>query len=158
MISQLLTAAGALVDVVERVKDRRLRASTLAPAELAHRASQLDQPEGWHVVIEATGSIGGFEAGLSSVRRAGRFHVFGVAGPDALATVSPYDIFARELTISGSQSLQHTLHRAVGVLAAGLLDGNAFVTNRVGITDAERAFEVVRRGEGVKTQLVPNGG
>jgi hypothetical protein len=53
--------------------------------------------------------------------------------------------------------LQHTLHRAVGVLA-GLLDANAFVTNRVGITDAVRAFEVVRRGEGVKTQLVPNGG
>ena len=158
MISQLLTAAGTLVDVVERVKDRRLRALNFGARRVGADISELDQPEGWHVVIEATGSIGGFEAGLRSVRRAGRFHVFGVAGPDALATVSPYDIFARELTISGSQSLQHTLHRAVGVLAAGLLDGNAFVTNRVGITDAERAFEVVRRGEGVKTQLVPDGG
>ena len=107
----------------------------------------------WKIVIEATGSVGGFESGLAAVRRAGRFHVFGVAGPDALAAVSPYDIFARELTISGSQSLQQ--HRAVEVLAAGLLDGDAFVTERIALNDVARALELVRRGEGVKTQLVP---
>ena len=123
MISQLLTAAGASVDVVERVEDRMRRALGFGARRVGADIAELDQPEGWHVVIEATGSVGGFESGLAAVRRAGRFHVFGVAGPDALAAVSPYDIFARELTISGSQSLQHTLHRAVEVLAAGLLDG-----------------------------------
>jgi threonine dehydrogenase-like Zn-dependent dehydrogenase len=81
--------------------------------------------------------------------------VFGVSAPDAVAAVSPYDIFARELTISGSQSLQHTLHRAVQVLAAGLLDGDAFITDRIPLTEVKRALDVVRRGEGVKTQLIP---
>lgn len=155
MISQLLTAAGALVDVVERVDDRRIRALNFGARRVGVDVADLDQPDGWHVVIEATGSVGGFEAGMRAVRRAGRLHAFGVAGPDALAAVSPYDIFARELTISGSQSLQHTLNRAVSVLAAGLLDGDAFVTNRIDITDAASAFDLVRRGEGLKTQLVP---
>ena len=131
MISQLLTAAGASVDVVERVEDRQRRAMRFGARRVGVDIAELDQPEGWHVVIEATGSVGGFEAGIRAVRRAGRFHVFGVSAPDALAAVSPYDIFARELTISGSQSLQHTLHRAVGVLSAGLLDGDAFITDRI---------------------------
>jgi 2-desacetyl-2-hydroxyethyl bacteriochlorophyllide A dehydrogenase len=155
MISQLLATAGALVDVVERVEDRKLRAMRFGARRVGADIAGLDQPEGWHVVIEATGSVGGFEAGLRAVRRAGRFHVFGVSGPNAVAAVSPYDIFARELTISGSQSLQHTLHRAVGVLAAGLLDGDAFITDRIALTEVTRALDVVRRGEGVKTQLIP---
>ena len=155
MISQILTAAGALVDVVERKEDRKSRALKFGARRVGADIADIDQPDGWHVVIEATGSTGGFEDGLRAVRRAGRLHVFGVSSPGALAAVSPYDIFARELTISGSQSLQHTLHRAVGVLAAGLLDGNAFVTNRIGIADAAKAFDLVRRGDGLKTQLVP---
>jgi threonine dehydrogenase-like Zn-dependent dehydrogenase len=155
MISQLLTAAGASVDVVERVEDRKRRAMRFGARRVGVDTAELDQPEGWHVVIEATGSVGGFEAGIRAVRRAGRFHVFGVSAPDALAAVSPYDIFARELTISGSQSLQHTLHRAVGVLSAGLLDGDAFITDRIPLSEVTRALDVVRRGQGVKTQLIP---
>jgi 2-desacetyl-2-hydroxyethyl bacteriochlorophyllide A dehydrogenase len=156
MISQLLSTAGASVDVVERVEDRKLRAMRFGARRVGADVAELDQPEGWHLVVEATGSVAGFEAGLRAVRRAGRFHVFGVSGPDAVAAVSPYDIFARELTISGSQSLQHTLHRAVRVLAAGLLDGDAFVTDRVPLIEVNRALDVVRRGEGVKTQLIPS--
>ena len=155
MISNLLSTAGASVDVVERVEDRKLRATRFGARRVGADIAELDQPEGWHVVIEATGSVGGFEAGLTAVRRAGRFHVFGVSAPNAVAAVSPYDIFARELTISGSQSLQHTLHRAVRVLTAGLLDGDAFITDRIPLTEVTRALEVVRRGEGIKTQLIP---
>jgi 2-desacetyl-2-hydroxyethyl bacteriochlorophyllide A dehydrogenase len=155
MISQLLTTAGAAVDVVERVEDRRQRAVKFGARRVGAAIGDIEQPEGWNVVIEATGSVGGFESGLAAVRRAGRFHVFGASRPDARAAVSPYDIFARELTITGSQSLQHTLHRAVQVLAEGLLDGDAFVTERIGLTDVAHALDVVRGGHGVKTQLVP---
>ena len=156
MITQFLTAAGALVDVVERVPDRRERATSFGARRSAAGAHELDQEDGWSVVIEATGSVGGFESGLAAVRRAGRFHVFGVASPDARASVSPYDIFARELTITGSQSLQHTLQRAARVLAGGVLDGDAFITERVALSRAEHALASVRRGAGIKTQIVPD--
>ena len=37
----------------------------------------------------------------------------------------------------------------------GLLDGDAFITDRIPLTEVTRALEVVRRGEGIKTQLIP---
>ncbi len=156
MLCQLLTAAGAIVDVVERAEGRRHRALNFGARRVGAVTVELEQSEGWDVVIEASGSVSGFEAGLAAVRRAGRFHVFGVSGPDARATVSPYDIFARELTITGSQSLQRTLHRAMRLLSEGLLDGDSYITERIGLNDIARALEVVRRGEGIKTQLVPS--
>ena len=156
MLCQLLTAAGAIVDVVERAEGRRHRALNFGARRVGAVTGELEQSEGWDVVIEASGSVAGFESGLAAVRRAGRFHVFGVSGPDARATVSPYDIFARELTITGSQSLQRTLHRAMRLLSEGLLDGDSYITERIGLNDIARALEVVRRGEGIKTQLVPS--
>ena len=156
MLCQLLTAAGAIVDVVERAEGRRHRALNFGPRRVGGVTVEFEQSEGWDVVIEASGSVSGFESGLAAVRRAGRFHVFGVSGPDARATVSPYDIFARELTITGSQSLQRTLHRAMRLLSEGLLDGDSYITDRIGLNDIAHALEVVRRGEGIKTQLVPS--
>ena len=156
MLCQLLTAAGAIVDVVERAEGRRHRALNFGARRVGAVTVELDQSEGWDVVIEASGSVSGFESGLAAVRRAGRFHVFGVSGPDARATVSPYDIFARELTITGSQSLQRTLHRAMRLLSERLLDGDSYITERIGLNDIAHALDVVRRGEGIKTQLVPS--
>jgi threonine dehydrogenase-like Zn-dependent dehydrogenase len=81
--------------------------------------------------------------------------VFGVAHPDAVATFSPYQIFERELTITGSQSLRLTFGRASEVLAAGLLDGDAFVTDRIPLENLATALERVRDGVGLKTQILP---
>jgi Zn-dependent alcohol dehydrogenase len=41
------------------------------------------------------------------------------------------------------------------VLSAGLLDGDAFITDRIPLSEVTRALDVVRRGQGVKTQLIP---
>jgi threonine dehydrogenase-like Zn-dependent dehydrogenase len=48
MISQLLTAAGASVDVVERVEDRQRRAMRFGARRVGVDIAELDQPEGWH--------------------------------------------------------------------------------------------------------------
>ncbi|MGC0367169.1 threonine dehydrogenase-like Zn-dependent dehydrogenase [Rhodococcus sp. 27YEA15] len=153
ILSQLLTASGARVDVVDRNPERYSRAGHFGAHRAAGDIDALEQPLGWDLVVEATGSVGGFQAGLNAVRQAGRFHVFGVSSPDATAQVSPYDIFAKELAITGSQSLQHTFGRAAHALAAGVLDGEALVTAQVPLPDIEKAIDLVRRGEGVKTQI-----
>jgi 2-desacetyl-2-hydroxyethyl bacteriochlorophyllide A dehydrogenase len=155
MLAQMLARTGGIVDVVERVPQRRERALGFGAGRIAADVDDLDQPEGWHLVVEASGSVGGFERGLRAVRRTGRFHVFGVAHPDAVAKLSPYQIFERELTITGSQSLRQTFGRASEVLAAGLLDGDAFVTDRIPLDDLATALERVRSGVGLKTQIVP---
>ncbi|MBV6760202.1 alcohol dehydrogenase catalytic domain-containing protein [Rhodococcus opacus] len=153
ILSQLLAASGARVDVVDRNPERHSRAAHFGAHRTAADHTALDQPGGWDLVVEATGSVGGFEAGLAAVRQSGRFHVFGVSSPEATAKVSPYAIFAKELTITGSQSLQNTFGRAVHTLAAGAIDGEALVTARVPLADIDKALDLVRRGDGIKTQI-----
>jgi threonine dehydrogenase-like Zn-dependent dehydrogenase len=82
-------------------------------------------------------------------------HIFGVAHPGARAQFSPYQFFDRELTMTGSQSLRLTFGRAMQVMAAGFLDGGALITDTVPLEDVATAFDNVRHGRGLKTQVTP---
>jgi threonine dehydrogenase-like Zn-dependent dehydrogenase len=127
ILCQLLAASGAIVDVVDLSSHRHLRAEGFGAHRTAATVSDIDHSDGWDLVVEATGSVSGFQDGLDAVRPAGRFHVFGVSSPESIARVSPYAIFAKELTITGSQSLQHTFGRAVHTVAAGAVNCAALI-------------------------------
>ena len=153
ILSQLLTASGARVDVVDLSPERHPQAALFGAHRTAANIAAFEQADGWDLVIEATGSVNGFQDGLNAVRPAGRFHVFGVSSPESIARVSPYAIFAKELTITGSQSLQHTFARAVHTLAAGAINCEALITARIQLTEIDNAIDLVRRGVGIKTQV-----
>lgn len=155
MLTALLSRSGAVVDAVERVPERRALATAFGAARSASSADELEQAGGWDVVVEATGSVTGVETALKVVRRAGRVHIFGVAPPSARAQFSPYEFFDRELTMTGSQSLRLTFGRALQVMSAGFLDCNALITDTVPLEDAVVAFDNVRYGRGLKTQVTP---
>lgn len=155
MLTSLLSRSGGIVDAVERVPARRAMATSFGAARSAGSTDELDQPGGWGLVVEATGSVAGVETALSVVRRAGRVHIFGVARPDARAQFSPYEFFDRELTMTGSQSLRLTFGRAVKVMSAGYLDCDALITATVPLEDAQTAFDNVHNGWGLKTQVTP---
>jgi 2-desacetyl-2-hydroxyethyl bacteriochlorophyllide A dehydrogenase len=154
ILTQMLAMSGARVDVIDRNAQRHPRAAEFGALRTASDRADLDQPAGWDLVVEATGSTAALEAGLASVRDAGRLHIFGVASPDATARISPYEVFAKELTITGSQSLQQTFGRAVETLASGHLDGDKLVTARIPLADIDGAVDLVRRGDGIKTQVI----
>ena len=78
--------------------ERHPQAALFGAHRTAANIAAFEQADGWDLVIEATGSVSGFQDGLSAVRPAGRFHVFGVSSPESIARVSPYAIFAKELT------------------------------------------------------------
>jgi 2-desacetyl-2-hydroxyethyl bacteriochlorophyllide A dehydrogenase len=155
MLAGLLSRSGGLVDVVERVADRRTVAKRFGARRVAADVTEHQQPDGWDVVVEATGSVGGMETALASVRRAGRIHVFGVASPDVRVAFSPYEFFDRELTMTGSQSLRLTFGRAAAVLAEGFVDGDALITDSLPLSRVTEAFDNVASGRGLKTQVLP---
>lgn len=154
ILAQLLTTSGARVDVVDRNPQRHPLAADFGALRTASDRTDLHQHAGWDLVVEATGSTAALESGLACVKDAGRLHIFGVASPHAVARISPYEIFAKELTITGSQSLQHTFGRAVETLATGSLDGDKLVTARIPLVDIGNAVDLVRRGDGIKTQII----
>jgi 2-desacetyl-2-hydroxyethyl bacteriochlorophyllide A dehydrogenase len=150
-------AAGS-VSVVDHNPARLAGAQAAGADHVALSADELDRPQGWEAVIDATGSPRAMEDGLHHVRRGGSFLVFGVADKAATASFSPFRVYNDELRIIGSMAILHSFERAREVVAAGIIDGEALITQRVALEDYGDAVAAFRRGEGLKIQVAPSGG
>ncbi len=105
-------------------------------------------------MVDATGSASAIQEGLSLVRRAGTFVIFGVSTAAATVEISPYQVFRRELTIVGSNSVRHTFSRALAVLASGRSRGTLLLDAPVPLTDIGTAFDRTRDGSGLKATVL----
>jgi threonine dehydrogenase-like Zn-dependent dehydrogenase len=124
MLSSLARLAGLRVVVVEPDARRRAAAVTMADAvtidpataDWHEEALRASGGSGFDYVIESAGSAGGLETAIALSARHARILVYGVARPDDRAAISPYEIYARELTILGSALNPFTHGRAVELL------------------------------------------
>lgn len=144
----------AAVDVVETMPDRRSRAATFGCSSVGATADEMDRA-GWDVVIDATGNASAIQAGLGWVAPGGTFLQFGVAAPNARVTISPYDIYRREITISGSMAVLHSFERAAALFAAAVIDPTKFITGRFALERYGDALDEFRAGHGLKTLVTP---
>src|SRR4029077_4358522 len=72
LLAQLVKESGAgSLDMVERNPGRHALAARLAADRIAGSADELDRPQGWDVVIDATGAVPAIEDGLRRVARGG---------------------------------------------------------------------------------------
>jgi len=71
---------------------------------------------GFDAVIDAVGAAATFEQAIVEAARGATILAFGVAPMGATASVRPYDIFQRELTVVGSLINPYTHERAVTLL------------------------------------------
>lgn len=155
LLARLMTLGGARVDVLEQRPDRRQAAVAFGADRTAGEVGQLEQAGGWQVVVDATGSPSAIQQGLSLVRRAGTFAIFGVSSAEARVTLSPYEVFSRELTIIGSNSVRHTFGRAIALLAGGDFPIDKLITTPVPLDDIGTALGQARRGDGLKVTVTP---
>jgi 2-desacetyl-2-hydroxyethyl bacteriochlorophyllide A dehydrogenase len=115
-----------------------------------------DSSGGFDNVIDATGVAPVIEQGFGAVRRGGKLMVFGVAHADARVNLSPFRIYNDEVTVVGSMAVLFTFQPAMALLS-GALDANALLTHAFPLDEFGEALATVRRGEGVKVQVLPNG-
>jgi 2-desacetyl-2-hydroxyethyl bacteriochlorophyllide A dehydrogenase len=155
LLTCLLSLGGARVDVVERTAVRRAAAPLFGADRAVASTDELDRERGWQLVVDASGNASAIQEGLSLVRRAGTFVVFGVARGDARVELSPYDVFSRELTIVGSNSVRHTFGRALAVLAGGRIPASQLLDNAVPLGEIGAAFDRTRQGLGLKATVLP---
>lgn len=114
-----------------------------------------EAPEGFDVVIDATGAVPVLEQAIGLTRTGGTLMVYGMASEDAVWPVSPYEIFRRELTIKGSFAQQFTFDRAVAVLRSGTLDTTGIITHRFGLDDYRGALDAISDSACVKAVVEP---
>ena len=154
LLAQLAKDAGASrVEMVERNPKRHDLAKRLAADRVAISADDLDRPRGWDVVIDATGVVPAIEDGIRRVARGGTFLMFGVANADATATFSPFRIYNDEIKIVGSMAVLHSFERALSLLAKGVIDCEAMITNRFKLDDYLGAIDTFLAGSGLKVQV-----
>ncbi|MCP3805180.1 zinc-dependent alcohol dehydrogenase family protein [Allokutzneria sp. A3M-2-11 16] len=149
-----LTGA-ASIEVIDINPDRLATARRLGCTAAATSADELDRPEGWDVVIDATGNEKAIQDGLGRVAKGGTFLQFGVSDYAARATIEPYKIYNQEITITGSMAVLHSYERAADLFAAGALDPEIFISHRLPLSEYASALEAFKRGEGRKIQVRP---
>jgi len=113
-------------------------------------------PDGYDVVIEATGAIAVNELCLPLVRDGGTVLIYGMADENAAVSIRPYEIFRRELTVKGSFAQTHCFDRALGVLRSGRVHTNGIVTHQFHLGEYDRALEALQNDPScMKPVIVP---
>jgi D-arabinitol dehydrogenase (NADP+) len=113
-------------------------------------------PEGFDVVVDATGATSIVERCLPLTKTGGTFLVYGMADEEARVPFSPYDIFKRELTIKGSFAQTHCFDRALAYLRTGRVQTEGIVTNTFALDDFGDALEALRSDPAcLKAAIVP---
>jgi threonine dehydrogenase-like Zn-dependent dehydrogenase len=156
MLLQLAKRTGAAsVDVVDLNPERLATARLLGCSGAAVAADKLGRPEGWELVIDATGSEAAIADGIGRVRPGGTFLQFGVSSPTARVAIEPYRIYHQEITITGSMAVLHSFERAAELFAGGLLDPEIFISHRLPLDHYPEALAAFRAGQGRKIQVRP---
>jgi 2-desacetyl-2-hydroxyethyl bacteriochlorophyllide A dehydrogenase len=144
------------VDLVDTTPDR-LPAARRVGAAMA--VGPEDLPEGradWDLVVDATGAVAAITDGLARVQRGGTFLQIGVAPGDAVVPLSPYQLFAREITLVGSMTTRHTIPAALRLLERGIIDTELIVEEPVPLSEYAEAVALVRAGRSLKVVVRPD--
>ena len=157
LLAQLAKIAGATrLDVIDTNPIRHPMASRLGADHVGTSAAELDHTVGWDVVIDATGAIPAIEDGIRQVARGGTFLMFGVAKVGATASFSPFRVYNDEVRIIGSMAVLHSFERALSLLAKGVIDCEAMISDRYRLDDYPNAIDAFLAGRGLKIQVNPN--
>jgi threonine dehydrogenase-like Zn-dependent dehydrogenase len=159
LLLQLALRGGASRIAVVDVNTQRLgRAEGLGATRTYTDIQQAlaDEPLGFNCVIDATGVAAVIERAFLAVKRGGKLMIFGVAPHEARVSLSPFRIYNEEITIVGSMAVLSSFQPALDLLIGGMIDFQAMLTAALPLEDFPKALDLVRRGEGVKTQILPN--
>ena len=71
--------------------------------------------------------------------------------------LSPFRIYNDEITVLGSMAILNSYAPAVDLITSGAFDADALLTETMPLDEYPAALDMVRRGEGLKTQVLPHG-
>jgi 2-desacetyl-2-hydroxyethyl bacteriochlorophyllide A dehydrogenase len=160
ILLQLALRAGASRVAVMDLNRQRLGHADRLGAHRTYSDSHTlhaEEPLGFDCVIDATGVPLAIEGALESVKRGGKFMVFGVAPSEARISLSPFRLYNDEITVVGSMAILHSFGAAVDLLSSSAVDARSLLTQALPLEDFVHALNIVRKGEGIKTQILPHG-
>jgi len=156
MLLQLAKQAGAAsVHLVDLNPERLATVWLLGATGAAASAEEFDRPQGWDVVIDATGSPRAIADALGRVSKGGTYLQFGVPPEDARVEFDPFRVYKQEISILGSMAVLHSFERAADLFATGLIPPEVFISHRFPLEQAPEAMALFAAGQGRKVLIQP---
>ena len=162
LMLQLVRHGGASTVAVVDLKEEKLKlAKSLGASEAVAAGPGADDalrevsPLGFDVVIDCTGVPAVVEHMFTHVRKNGKLLFFGVNPPDGRISVSPYDVYQKDLEIYGSFALRYTFHDAFALLQSGAVDVKPLLSDRFPIERFPEALALAGSGDAFKVQIQP---
>lgn len=167
LLSQLLVKGGAAKVTVAASSAFKLdRALELGIDETFHmnredlegdikKLFELSGNVGYDVVVDATGSPSVSERTVELTRDGGTVMFYGVTGPEDRVSLSPYDIFRREITIKGSFAEISSFPATIEALRSGRAKTDGLITHRFSLDEYGTALETLRTKSAHKVVIVP---
>ncbi|KAG7102171.1 D-arabinitol dehydrogenase 1 like protein [Verticillium longisporum] len=113
-----------------------------------------DNPYGFDVVVEATGSTKILEDAIHYVRRGGKLVVYGVYAEAARVSWPPSKIFGDEITILGSFSETYMFPATIDYLDSGKVRTAGIVNKTFRLEQFGEALESIRNKSAIKAAIV----
>jgi 2-desacetyl-2-hydroxyethyl bacteriochlorophyllide A dehydrogenase len=157
MVVAVLKQLGAgPVAVLEPHEIRRDLATQMGADVAVPDVSGLDNFGDVDVAVDASGNPAAIQSAIEILGRRGRLVQMGVANEDARIALSPYDVFAKELSIVGSNSLATSYQAAVDMMVDMAATLRPLVTDQLPLSEYPEAVRRASSPAAVKVQLVPD--
>lgn len=115
------------------------------------------EPLGVNLVVDATGSPKVCEEGMKLLKKGGMVLQYALVHSDELMKLDPIYMFNNELTFTTSFCQSHNFGRAVEMLEAGIVDGDALVTGEFTLDNFYAGLEEnVADRNSIKVIIHPN--
>ncbi len=164
ILLQLALLQGAAAAIVsELAPEKRAAAERLGAARavdpraesLSDIVAEATEGSGADVVIEC---VGGRETAQQSVELAGEgatVLLFGVAPQAATIAVSPYRVYRREITITGSFTNPFAHSRALALLSSGRVKVEHLISHHLPLEQVPRGIELLESRRATKVIIEP---
>ncbi|MFF2275595.1 zinc-dependent alcohol dehydrogenase family protein [Agromyces sp. NPDC058126] len=101
-------------------------------------------PNGFDVVVDATGAAAVTQRALGHVRDGGTLLVYGVTDPTDTVEFSPFDVYRREISITGSFAQIDSFPAALAALRSGRVATDGLISHDFGLDEYDRALATLR--------------
>lgn len=102
------------------------------------------RPQGYDIVVEATGNMEIAEICVPLTRSGGTVMVYGVAGTEETFRINAFDVFHREITIKGSFAEIDTFPSTIAALSTGRIKTDGLISHRFSLEEYGQALETLR--------------
>ena len=104
--------------------------------------------KGFDIIIDATGASSVTQDCTKFAKMGAKIVVYGVCHEDDRISISPYEVFSKELKIIGSFAQTHCYDRALKYLENNIVKVDKLITHKFSLDEYKKGLETVMDGKG----------